>query len=100
MAEDALLIDVSGNRKVKLTMTRSRHRPAPSVSYPCRSIDDLSFAIDDFLAKQGEVDLEGAAVSACGWEQDGELAMPNDPFRVTSVRGAVVEPAGIDRTFE
>jgi len=82
MSEEALLIDVSSNNNVKLTMARSRHRPEPSVSYPCRTFDDLSQAIDKFLTTRNGRQLIGAAVSACGWEQDGGLAMPNDPFRI------------------
>ncbi|MBW8882341.1 MAG: glucokinase [Asticcacaulis sp.] len=82
MTEDALLIDVSANNTVKLTMAEPGQRPNASQSYPCHTIDDLQGAIDDFLAQQAEVQLIGAGVSACGWEQDGELAMPNDPFRV------------------
>lgn len=82
MSEDALLIDVSSNNNVKLTMARSRHRPEPSTTYPCRTFEDFSQAVDTFLRAKTDRPLLGAAVSACGWEQDGGLAMPNDPFRI------------------
>lgn len=82
MTEDALLIDVSANNLVRLALVESGRRPEPSVAYPCHTVEDLQAAIEDFVSKQPEMVLIGAAVSACGWEQDGELAMPNDPFRV------------------
>lgn len=82
MSEEALLIDASGNNEVKLAMAKSRQRPEHSVSYPCRTFDDFSRAINDFLTQKSDRALIGAAVAACGWEQDGGLAMPNDPFRI------------------
>ena len=82
MSEEALFIDVSGNHRVKLAMARARQRPEQSVSYPCRTIDDFSQAVLGFLAEKNNPSLIGAAVSACGWEQDGGLTMPNDPFRI------------------
>ena len=82
MSEEALLIDVSSNNNVKLTMAQSRHRPEPSVTYPCRTFEDFNHAIDAFLRAKTDRPLDGAAVSACGWEQDGGLTMPNDPFRI------------------
>ena len=82
MSEDALLIDVSSNNHVKLTMARSRHRPEPSATYPCRTFEDFSQAVDTFLTAKTDRPLMGAAVSACGWEQDGGLTMPNDSFRI------------------
>ena len=82
MGEEALLVDVSSSHRVKLAMARTRQRPEPSVSYPCRNFDDFSQAAMDFLARENSPSLIGAAVSACGWEQDGGLTMPNDPFRI------------------
>ena len=82
MSEEALLIDVSGNDRVKLALTQSRRRPKLASSYPCTGTADFTRAIEDFLAKSSDYNLVGAAVSACGWEQDGGLAMPNDSFRI------------------
>lgn len=82
MIDEALLIDVSDANLLRLAITRSRQRPEPSVSYPCRSITDFSEAVKDYLSARSGHELIGAAVCACGWEQDGGLAMPNDPFRV------------------
>jgi glucokinase len=82
MTDEALLIDVSDANLLRLTVTRPRQRPEPSVLYPCRTVADFSNAVKDYLSKRPNPDLIGAAVCACGWEQDGGLAMPNDPFRV------------------
>lgn len=82
MTDEALLIDVSDANLIRLSITRPRQRPEPSALYPCRSVEDFSQAIKDYLSARPDRDLIGAAVCACGWEQDGGLAMPNDPFRV------------------
>ncbi len=82
MIDEALLIDVSDANLLRLAITRPRQRPEPSVPYPCRSIEDFSQAVNDYLSARPDRELIGAAVCACGWEQDGGLAMPNDPFRV------------------
>jgi len=82
MTDEALLIDVSDANLLRLAVTRPRQRPEPSVPYPCRSIEDFSHAVKDYLSKRPDHDLVGAAMCACGWEQDGGPAMPNDPFRV------------------
>ena len=82
MTDEALLIDVSDANLLRLSTARSRQRPEPSVVYPCRTLEDFSRAIDAYLSTRPSRDLIGAAVCACGWEQDGGLAMPNDPFRV------------------
>ena len=82
MSDEALLIDVSDANLLRLSTARPRHRPEPSVAYPCRTLEDFSQAIDDYLSARPGYELVGAAVCACGWEQDGGLAMPNDPFRV------------------
>ena len=82
MTDKALLIDVSDANLLRITTAGPRQRPEPSALYPCTSIDDFSQGVDAYLSARPREDLIGAAVSACGWELDGGLAMPNDPFRV------------------
>ena len=82
MSEDALLIDVSGDNDVKLALTQARSRPEQSSTYPCHNTAEFTDAVNDFLSKSSVTHLVGAAIAACGWEQDDDLAMPNESFRI------------------
>ncbi|MGZ3297487.1 MAG: glucokinase [Asticcacaulis sp.] len=82
MSDTVLLADLSADAHVTLALTQAGHRHKKTQSFECNSTEEFHAAVTGFMASQANPALLGAAVSACGWEKDGGLAMPNNPYQV------------------
>jgi glucokinase len=88
MGEYVLLSDISNGICLKLALARRGERPDDTQQFPCETWDDFQASITDFLKAHDNPRLMGAAISAGGWEDRGNMAMPNHRFSInrTEVR--------------
>lgn len=82
MTEHVLLSDISNGLHMKLALAAKGQRPEATTRYACNSLDEFKSAIADYLAANGNPSLSGAAISAGGWEEHGQMAMPNHAFNI------------------
>ncbi|MFT4091031.1 MAG: glucokinase [Asticcacaulis sp.] len=67
---------------MSLALVRPGVRPDATTQYPCDSLESFKRSVRDFLQLNDNPTLIGAAVSACGWETQSGISMPNHQFRL------------------
>lgn len=82
MASWVLLSDLSNTATISLALVRPGGRPDATTQYPCDSLESFKRSVEDFLKLNDDPKLMGAAVSACGWETEAGISMPNHQFRL------------------
>lgn len=95
MTNKVLLGDLSNGSYLKLAVADAGSRPTATGIYACGSVEDFEDAVTSFLSDNGQPHISGAAVSASGWEVDGQLDLVHYGFSLH--RRQIADLLGVQR---
>lgn len=95
MTARILLCDLKENLDLRLALVRPGERPDAVTSTFCKNYAGFFDALKQLLSDNGNPDLVGAAISAPGWDHEGQMRLTHIGFNI--LRDDVRRHLGVSR---